>query len=245
MSDGTATFELKYQTCPIILTGGGIAANMPGGGIPILSLTDSAMFPDGLLSGGGGSGANSLEYFANFLPLPGASLIDQDVGTYPFANQAVAANAVITKPLAISMLMIVPVREPGGYSKKSATMTALQASLAQHNASGGTYTVATPSFIYTNALMLSFRSLPDGGSKQVQSQWQMDFMIPLLVLEQLQQVQSNLMSRISNQTMINGTPAYSGLGPTVGHPPSNAAVPVIPAASGAVGAGTNAAQSTP
>lgn len=243
MSDGTATFELKYQTCPIILTGGGIAANMPGGGIPILSLTDSAMFPDGLLSGGGGSGANPLEYFATFLPLPGASLIDQDIGTYPFANQAVAANAVITKPLAISMQMNVPVQKPGGYSKKSATMTALQSSLAQHNATGGTYTIATPSYIYTDCVMLSFRSLPDP-SKQVQSIWQLDFLKPLLVLEQLQQVQNNLMSRISAQTQINGTPAYSGLGPTVGHPPSNASVPVIPAASGAVGAGTNAAQST-
>ena len=34
------------------------------------------------------------DFFANYQPLPGATLIDVDVATYPFANNAVAANSL-------------------------------------------------------------------------------------------------------------------------------------------------------
>jgi hypothetical protein len=55
------------------------------------------------------------------------------------------------------MLMIVPVRQPGGYWSKLATMTALRNSLVQHNRAGDLYTIATPSYFYTNCVMTALR----------------------------------------------------------------------------------------
>jgi len=228
MSAGSSAFTIAYQACPIILTGQPLA----GGSIPILALTSSNLFPTGLL--GGGEDINPDDYFAQFVPMPGATLIDQDIATYPFANQAVAANAVITKPLTVSILMICPVREPGGYFQKSSIMQGLQATLAQHNASGGTYTVATPSFVYTDCVMIALRSLPDGESKQTQLYWQFDFMKPLLTLDQAAGAYNNLMSRIAGQTQIQGPPTWSGIPPTVGRTQSGAFPNLIPAGTGTI-----------
>src|SRR5262249_27408392 len=153
-------------------------------------ITEALNFVGGLLSGGDNL-TNLDSFFANFHPLPGSTLLDQKVGTYPFANQAVAANAVIVDPLAISVRMICPAREDAGYAIKLATMTALRATLAQHNASGGTYTIATPSFFYTNCLFLKMTDVSDARSHQAQNAWQLDFARPLLTLQDAQQVQNN------------------------------------------------------
>jgi len=230
-----AAFQLSFQLSPIILTNG-IATNIPGGMLPIIALTEALNFTDGLLSG---ADINLDNFFANFEPLPGSTLVDQEVGHYPFANQAVAANAVIVQPLKISMRMICPVRDTLGYAVKLATMMALQTALNQHNSSGGTYTIATPSYFYTNCLMLNFRDVTSGESNQTQYEWQMDFEQPLLTLQQAQQAQNSLMNKITGGTAINGQPAWSGLSTTVGQPPSLAAASVIPAASGAGAAGVS------
>lgn len=227
---GRDIFRMAYQICPIILTGG-VAQNIPGGMLPIISITQALSFVSGLLSGGS-VGAN--DFFANFEPMPGGTLIAQKIGMYPFANQATAANAVIAEPLNISMKMFVPAAGRGGYAIKLATMMALQAAIKQHNALGGTYTIATPSFFYTNCVMLDLRDITSsGGSKQVQTTWQWDFIKPLLTLEEAGQVQNNLMSKITNGAAIDGEPAWSGLSPTVGQPPSGAAPSVVPASTGA------------
>ncbi len=232
MSSGQDAYKLAFQLSPVILTGG--AANLiPGGMLPIISLTEAVGFTTGILSGGDLPDMDN--FFAHFQPMPGASLIDNQVGTYPFANQQVAANAIITQPLSVSLRMICPVREPLGYASKLATMMALKATLSAHNNSGGTYTVATPSYFYTNCLMTGFKDVTSGESKQAQVTWQMDFVQPLLTLDQAAQAQNNLMSKISSGTAIDGVPTWSGLAPTVGLPPSLAAGSLIPAASGTSG----------
>src|ERR1700680_1822169 len=96
ISPGGAAFKLTYELSPIILTGG-IANFMPGGMLPIIALTEPLNFIGGILSGGGDLDLD--DFFAHFVPLPGSGLVSQEFGEYPFANQAVAANAVIRKPL--------------------------------------------------------------------------------------------------------------------------------------------------
>jgi hypothetical protein len=237
-SSGKDQFQLSYQISPIILTNG-IAANVSGG-IPIVSLTNSDLFNDGLLSSG--SADRSLDdYFAQFVVLAGGTLIDNQLGKYPFANQQVASNAVITQPLTVSVRMICPVREAGGYSAKLATITALRSSFADHVNSGGTYTVATPFYTYLDGILLSMRDVSGGESKQAQYAWQLDFEFPLLTLEAANEAQSALMSKISSGAEVPGDPpAWSGLSATIGNPSTLATPSVVPAASGAAGAGVSA-----
>jgi hypothetical protein len=225
LSAASAAWKLTFQISPIILTNG-IAGLIPGGMLPLVSITQAANFITGLLSGGNLFDLD--QYFAHFKPLPGGSLISQDVGHYPFANQATAANAVITKPLRISMQMVCPAQPEGGYISKLVTMSALQAVLEKHNASGGTYTVATPFFFYTDCLLLDLHDVTPGGSAQPQRDWQWDFEKPLLTQSQATQALNNLMSQINGGLPTTG--AWSGLSPTLNQPPSLAATGTIPAA---------------
>lgn len=235
MNIGLAAFKLSFNISPIILTGGGVANLIPGGMLPIISITEALNFSVGLLSSGGDD-IDLDSFFCYFQPLSGSTFIDQQIGQYPFANQAVAANAVIAQPLSISMEMICPVRQPFGYATKLATMTALQNTLAQHNASGGTYTVATPSRFYDNCVMLRMVDTSGGSSKQVQERWRLDFIQPLLTLQQADQAMNSLMGKISNGVPLGGDPpAWSGPNPTVGNPSSLAGPGVVPALSGAAG----------
>lgn len=236
ISAGLAAYRLSFQLSPVILTGG-IASLIPGGMLPIVAITQALTFVAGLLSGGDDL-TDLDDFFANFHPLPGASIIDQQIGEYPFANQAVAANAVIAQPLTISLRMICPARGEGGYAIKLATMLALQAALAQHNASGGTYTIATPSFFFTNCVLLRMFDISRTDDQQAQNTWQMDFRKPLLTLQDAQQAQNGLLSQISAGTPLSGPPAWSGLPPTVGNPATIAAPSVVGSAEGPAGAGT-------
>lgn len=226
-------FQLSYEISPIILTGGS-SSGVPGGMTPIVSLLQPGAFSDGL-PGDGAQFMNLDDYFARFVVLPGSTLIDYAVGEYPFANQAVAANAMIAQPLKVSLLMICPVRD-GGYSGKLSTITSMQASLQDHINQGGTFTVATPSFLFPNLLLTNITDVTDGESKQVQVAWQWNFYKPLLTLEDAEAAQNNLMSKISNGTPVDGDPPqWSGTPPTVGNPTSGAAPSTVPAASSLVG----------
>jgi hypothetical protein len=235
---GQAAWKLAYQISPIILNNG-IAQNVPGGMLPIISITEALNFTVGILSGG--ENIELDDFFANYQPIPGGTLIDQDIGEYPFANQSVAANAVIAKPLKIPMLMICPVRESLGYFTKTATMLAFQQALQQHNQSGGTYTIVTPSAFYANCVMRGMTDVTAGDSKQVQWMWRLDFEQPLLTLAQAQQAENSMMNKITNGTQTDGS--LSGLQPTVGSPASLAVGGVVSAASTS-GAGT-VAQAVP
>ncbi|MEJ0016827.1 MAG: hypothetical protein WDN25_09695 [Acetobacteraceae bacterium] len=215
---------------------GGLAGNIRAGMLPIIAITEALHFPLGLLSG-----TDNIEldnFFAHFQPLPGGTLVDNAIGNYPFANQAVAANAIIAQPLVLSMVMICPARDRAGYPSKLVTMMALERAITQHNSLGGTYIVVTPSHFYTDLIMTGMRDITRGSGHQVQAEWQLDFVRPLLTLEDAARAQNSLMSKLSNGTQISGQPSWSGLPPTVGDPSSLAAPSVIPAAGGLPAAGT-------
>lgn len=234
-SAGQLAFQLSFQISPLILTGG-IASGIPGGMLPIVSLTQSLSFVTGLLSG---SDLDDLDdYMAQFAPMPGGTLISQRIGKYTFANQAVAANAVIRDPLNISLLMIVRAAPGMGYATKLATMMALQATLANHNNSGGTYMIATPAFPYTNCVMLQMRDVSRHDTKQPQNAYQLDFEQPLISLAQAASAQNSLMSQIS--AGVPGSDTTSGLGQTLGSPPTLATPLISPAASNLAGSGVGA-----
>ena len=193
-------YDLAFQVSPIILQGG-IVGSAQGSLAPITAYT-------------GGAPKNLDEAFAHYLPLPGSTLISQTIATYPFANQAVAANATIQQPLTISLLMIAPVNQAGGYTKKLQAFTSLKNSLTQHNALGGTYIIATPAYVYNYTLMTAMTDVTpqisaDGG-KQLQIQYQLDFVQPLVTAAALAQQQAALVQKITNGNKINGAPAWSG-----------------------------------
>lgn len=198
ISGGMAQYRMTYQISPIFLTGG-LAGDSP---VPIINYTESDT-----------SNLGIDDYFATFVPLPGSTIIDNQVGMYPFANQAVAANAIIAQPLTISMMMICPAKSDGGYNQKISTMQALQSTLDQHNKSGGTYTVNTPDYVYTSCLMTSMKDISTAETKQLQNTWRMDFVRPLLTLEQAQEAQNNLLSKISSGASVGDNPAWSGTSP--------------------------------
>lgn len=243
ITPGLEAYRLAFQISPIILTGAGIVpVGVPGGMLPLIAITEAINFPDGLLSGG-----KSIEgdnFFAHFTPVPGGTLINQDLGRYPFANQAVAANAVIQQPLTISMEMMTPVRDTLGYAARLAIMIALQAALAQHNATGGTYTIATPSYIYTNCIMRTFRDVSNNQTKQVQNTWQMDFEQPLITLAAAQQAQSGLVQILSG-LYPSGSLQSSGLFQAIGNIFSSAAPATMPVATAGVASSVAGAGSSP
>src|ERR1700761_3842625 len=184
-------WRLAFECSPILLVDG-IAAGITdtGGTLPIIAITEAAHFLSDILSGA--SNIELDDFFAHFQPMPGGTLIDNQIGTYPFANQQVAANAIIAQPLALSMQMICPARDAFGYPLKLATMITLQTVLYNHNAQGGTYTVLTPSYVYTNGIMTGMRDISSQNTKQVQNTWQLDFLFPLLTVEDAAGVQNGL-----------------------------------------------------
>src|SRR5882757_10025323 len=130
ISAGLIAFKLANQITPIILTRG-IATNL-GGALPIMAITEGLNLIAGILSGTENKELD--DFFCNYAPIPGSTLINQQAATYPFANQAIAANATIAQPLNISMMMVCPAKNKFGFAAKLATMQTLQTTLAQHNA---------------------------------------------------------------------------------------------------------------
>jgi hypothetical protein len=233
-SANSSAWSLSYQLCPIILTGG-IAQTIPGGVLPITSITEAASFPQGILNAGGP--VNLDRYFAYFIPLPGGTLGENRIGEYPFANQAVAGNAIIADPLMISALMICPVQDQG-WSQKSQTMAALVSAMAQHDSLGGTYIYVTPAYTYTDLIRVRMVDVSKADTHQPQNCYQLDFRKPLLTLAAAQQAQNTLMNKLGSGTQISGQPAYSGNAAAVGQPSSLVGTS-LPA--GASTAGTNTA----
>jgi hypothetical protein len=210
---GQVIFSLGYEISPILLTNG-IAAGIPWQTLPIVALTEATNFTTGLLSGN--LDLNLDNYFAHYKPIPGATLISQQIGQYPFANQTVAANAVIAQPLNVSLMMICPATSNGGFAAKLTTLEMLQKTLATHNLSGGTYTVVTPSYIYTNCVMLGMRDISTGETQQPQVQWQLDFQQPLVALSDAQGLLSSLMTKLQNGLPVTSS-SWSGLSSTTGN----------------------------
>lgn len=232
-------FKLGFQCSPIILTGG-IAQGIPGNMLPIVTITEAASFLLGILNGS--VDVDLDQYFAQFRPIPGNTLIANQLGQYPFANQTVAANAIITQPLAVSLNMYCPVRTPGGYFSKLLTMTALKQILDKHIQQGGTFTVATPSYMYTNCLLLNLRDVSAGQSKQAQTAWQWDFTQPLITQDDAQGVYNSLMAKLAGGLPTGDAPTWSGVATSVGSSISGAATALLSSAQNLIGSTVSSAQ---
>lgn len=195
MSIGRTLYQLTYEISPIVLQGG-IAEFMPGKVLPIVALTEGASFTANLLGGNISIDLNS--YFAHFEPMPGSTLVSNEIGRYPFANQAIAANAIITQPLTVSLMMTCPVKGDDGYALRLATMTILTQTIQKHVNMGGLFTVATPSYIYTNCLLRTIRDASGSGTNQKQIMFQWDFEQPLITESAAEGANSDFISKITS-----------------------------------------------
>jgi hypothetical protein len=216
-------YDLSFQISPIILVGG-IAANTLGGMLPIIALGGQTL---SALQGVASTGLNTDAFFARYVPIPGGTLINQSIATYPFANQATAANSTIQQPLNISLRMIAPVKDTAGYLTKTAIWVSLQNSLVAHNAAGGLYHIATPAFIYTNCLMTQMTDVTGGGGHQQQIEYQLDFTQPLVTQTQASSAYSALMGKLSSGAQVTaptvaGTSIWSNAAVAVGSAAQNA-----------------------
>lgn len=216
-------YDLAFQRSPIILVGG-IASNTLGGMLPIVALGGQAL---GAVQGALTNGISTDDFFATYVPIPGSTLINQQIATYPFANQAVAANSTIQQPLTISLRMIAPVKDTAGYLTKLAIWTSLQNSLVAHNAAGGLYHIATPWYIYTNCILQSITDTTGGEGRQQQIMAQWDFVQPLVTQMQANSAYNSLMSKLSSGAQIMpptaaGTSIWSNAATAVGSAAQNA-----------------------
>jgi len=182
-SIGQTAFSVVYEDAPIIFQDG--IAQFLGGYLPVTLITEVFDVP-GIVNG---------ELFAKYKPIPGGTLAEWQIAEYPFASLQVAANAQIQQPLKISMMMICPAQNNGGYIFKQAILTALKIAVESHILSGGSFTVITPAFTYTNCLLTAIRDITPPTDKQVQYLFQWDFVQPLITASGAQQVLSNLMSK--------------------------------------------------
>ncbi len=205
------TYDTAFQVSPIILTGG-IVSGALGGMMPVIGLVGQlAGFAQGALT----AGFTMEDFFARYVVIPGGTVISNAIGMYPFANQQVAANAIIEQPLNISMLMIAPVKDAGGYITKLPLTTALISSFKSHNKAGGTYSVATPSYIYTDCVMTAMTDVTESDKKQKQIMWQLDFVKPLITQQDATVAGNSLMSKLMSGASISD-PSWSGAQAAVG-----------------------------
>jgi hypothetical protein len=112
-------------------------------------------------------------------------------------------------------------------------MTALQATLAQHNNQGGTYSIVTLSFIYTDCIMTNMRDVSSGRGSQRQLAWQLDVVQPLVSIAAAQSALNGQMQKIHDQVPLDdspqaatGLPAGSGVPPLLTPLPQDVSSPV-------------------
>ena len=230
-------FALSYTKSPIIFCDG-MAQNVPGKKVPIVAVTQSLEQSTGFLQAQFEAQYAGLDNFdADFYPLPGGTLAEYQVATYPFANQTVAGNSIISQPLHISMLMIAPANSVGAYSKKSALFQSIKSAVTLHSRLGGTYNVATPAYVYTNCILTSLRDVSDGDPKRPQEKWQWDFTQPLLTLQQAAQAYNAMTSRMDGGTQLlpdayGYISATGGAANTGGNPTASTSQSVIAGSKG-------------
>ena len=190
MNFGREAWRFAFEISPIILTRG-IASLGVNGMLPILALTEPGNFFEMAIGGN----FTIDQMFAHWEVLPGTGLIKNTVGKYPFFNQIVASNAIIQEPLSISFIMNCPAQNTGGMYGKISTIAGLKTALDYHIQNGGTFTLLTPSYIYTDCLLTEVKSV-QGEDKQIQSAWQFDFEKPLITNPE-ENGKSTLMQKIS------------------------------------------------
>lgn len=206
------TFKRKYQLAPILLIQG-IAANLTNGQMTILTLTEGSDTVNY---------ADDNEYFAHFEPMSGGTLVDFTAAEYPFASMNMAANAVLQNALKFSMKMVCPARNNAhSYPALQATMTRIQQQLTAHILAGGSFTVATPAFIYTNCLLLNVRDVSNAGDKKVQGVFQLDFAAPLITQQAAEQTFNNLYAKLQGGLPVGNPPKNSSVTTSIGSSSAN------------------------
>ncbi|ECF9251158.1 hypothetical protein C7Z45_00450 [Salmonella enterica] len=235
MSFTRELYKLGFEISPVILCDG-VAQSIPGGMLPIVALTQSASYVSGLM--GGAIELTDLDkYFCHWRAAPGGTMVDYDIGRYPFANQAVAANALLSQPLRIPMLMDAPVNENTGAMTKLVTLSSLQAVLQAHASLGGTFIVATPGIIYSNCILRTVRDVTGSNDALSQRQWLWDFEQPLLSETGAEQAINSYLNKIDNgdkATESAWTSTISAIGNTsLGSSVSGAVIGLIGKLSGA------------
>lgn len=224
-------FQTSYQVSPIVLVGG-VAGT---GVLPIVSLLNPNAYSQGLASSANPQPIST--YFGQFRPIPGKTLMDNEVATYPVANQATAGNAVITNGLHFSIEMITPAGGAITLSNRQTIITALKSTLDSHTALGGWYNVAFPSYIYQGALLLTLVDETDeveGGQTEVR--WVWNFYQPLITVAAAQAAQNTAMGKIAGQTANAGDPPGSQpVASGISNPTANIAPALVPAATNPVG----------
>ena len=187
-------YRLGFEISPVILCNG-VAEAIPGGMLPIVALTQSASFVTGLI--GGAINLTDLDkYFCHWRPVQGSTMVDYDIARYPFANQTVAANALLAQPLRVSLMMDAPVNENTGAMTKLVTLSSLQAVLQAHANLGGTYIVATPSLIYNNCILKTVKDSSTGNDPLPQRSWLWHFEQPLITTTDADRAVTNFLKRI-------------------------------------------------
>lgn len=215
MSFTRETYKLGFEISPIILTNG-IAQAIPGGMLPIVTLTQGASLVSGLLRGTIDL-VDMDKYFCHWKVQSGSTLLDYDLARYPFANQKVAANALLAQPLQIPMVMDAPVNESNGIFSKLATFAALQATLEAHANLGGTYIVATPAYIHKDCLLRKMQDITPGTDIVPQRQWLFHFEKPLISEDDAERATNSYLAGIDAgeyQTSSSWTNVSSALGNT-------------------------------
>lgn len=200
-----SAYDAAFQTSPIIMSGG-IFSSALGGMMTLSGLASSVI--------NSVTGSDILPT-VRYVPLPGATVINNTVATYPFANRYVAGNAVIRNPKNVSLMMIAPVNSVGGYLLKMATFMALQSTFEAHTAAGGTFHVLTPSYPYFDCVMTSMTDVTSGEGKQQQIMWQIDFVQPLVTQQQAQTAYNGMLSMISGGQQLT-TSSWSGAASVAG-----------------------------
>lgn len=205
-------FKREYQIAPILLVQG-IATQLPNGQMTILTLTEGSDTVNY---------ADDNEYFAHFEPLPGGTLVDFTPAEYPFASMNMAANAMLQNALRVSLKMQCPVRNNAhNYPALQATITRIQQQLTAHILAGGSFTVATPGFIYSNCLLLNVRDISNAGDKKVQGVWQFDFAAPLITQQAATQTFNNLYAKLAGGLPVGNPPTNSGIDTSIGNAQAN------------------------
>jgi hypothetical protein len=200
-----SAYDAAFQTSPIIMSGG-LFSSALGGLMTLSSLASSVI--------NSVTGSDVLPT-VRYVPLPGATVINNTVATYPFANRNVAGNAVIRNPKNVSLMMIAPVNSVGGYLLKMATFMALQSTFEAHTAAGGTFHVLTPSYPFFDCLMTTMTDVTSGEGHQQQIMWQIDFVQPLVTQQQAQQAYNGMMSAIAGGKQLT-TSSWSGAASAAG-----------------------------
>ena len=143
-------------------------------------------------------------------------MVDYDIAKYPFANQTVAANALLAQPLRVSLMMDAPVNENTGAMTKLVTLSALQAVLHAHANLGGTYIVATPSLIYNNCILKTVKDSSTGNDPLPQQSWLWDFEQPLITTTDADRAVTNFLKRIDAGDP-NKTPSWTNTASALGN----------------------------